>query len=71
MVKIKVKKKLIVSIFIVAVIYIVLGMLGNRVFANTPGTLTSDINGIDDSKYPGYKGNEQHAFLQTNIKRHN
>lgn len=55
MVKIKVKKKLIVSIFIVAVIYIVLGMLGNRVFANTPGTLTSDINGIDDSKYPGYK----------------
>ncbi len=55
MVKIKVKKKLIVSIFIVAIIYIVLGMLGNRVFATTPGTLTSDINGIDDAKYPGYK----------------
>ena len=49
------KKKLIVSILIVAVIYILLGMLGNTAFANTPGTLTSDINGIDDAKYPGYK----------------
>ena len=49
------KKKLIVSIFIIAIIYIILGMLGNRVFATTPGTLTSDINGVDDSKYPGYK----------------
>lgn len=49
------KKKLFVSILIVAIIYIVLGMLGNRAFATTPGTLTSDINGIDDAKYPGYK----------------
>ena len=49
------KKKLIVTILIVAVIYILLGMLGSAVFATTPGTLTSDINGIDDSKYPGYK----------------
>ena len=49
------KKKLIVSILLVAIIYILLGMLGNRAFATTPGTLTSDINAIDDSKYPGYK----------------
>ena len=49
------KKKIFVSIFIVTIIYIILGMLGNKVFATTPGTLTSDINGIDDSKYPGYK----------------
>lgn len=49
------KKKLIVSILIVAVIYILLGMLGSAAFATAPGTLTSDINGIDDSKYPGYK----------------
>lgn len=55
MVKIKTKKKLFVSIFIVTIIYIILGMLENRVFATTAGTLTSDINGIDDSKYPGYK----------------
>ena len=55
MIEIKRKKKLIVSILIVAIIYILLGILGNRVFANTPGTLTSDINGIDDTKYPGYK----------------
>lgn len=55
MIKIKRKKKLIVSILIVVLIYIVLGMLGSKAFATTPGTLTSDINGIDDSKYPGYK----------------
>ena len=49
------KKKLIVSIFIIAIIYIILGMLGSKVWATTPGTLTSDINGVDDAKYPGYK----------------
>lgn len=57
------KKKLFVSILIVAIIYIILGMLVNRAFATTPGTLTSDINGIDDAKYPGYKAviNEMRA----------
>ena len=49
------KKKISVSIFIIVVIYILLGLFGNKVLANTPGTLTSDINGIDDNKYPGYK----------------
>ena len=49
------KKKICVSIFIVTIIYIILGMFGSEVFATTPGTLTSDINGIDDAKYPGYK----------------
>lgn len=49
------KKKLFVSILIVVIIYMILGMLGNRVFATTPGTLTSDINGVDENKYPGYK----------------
>ena len=49
------KNKIVVSIFIVAIIYIILGLVGNKVLATTPGTLTSDINGIDDSKYPGYK----------------
>ena len=42
------RKKICVSIFIVTIIYIILGMLGNKVFATTPGTLTSDISGIDD-----------------------
>ena len=49
------KKKINISIFIIIVIYIILGLTGSKVFANTPGTLTSDINGIDDNKYPGYK----------------
>lgn len=49
------RKKICVSIFIVTIIYIILGMLGNKVFATTPGTLTSDISGIDDARYPGYK----------------
>ena len=49
------KKKIFVSILIVTLIYILLGMLGNKAFATTPGTLTSDINGVDDAKYPGYK----------------
>ena len=49
------KKKLIVSIFMVAIIYILLGILGSVAFATTPGTLTSDINAVDDAKYPGYK----------------
>ena len=56
------KKKLFVSIFMVAIIYILLGILGSVVFATTPGTLTSDINdrvvymkGIDASySYEGY-----------------
>lgn len=55
MVKIKTKKKLIISNLIVIIIYIILSVLGNKAFATTPGTLTSDINGVDDSKYPGYK----------------
>ena len=49
------RKKIFVSIFIVTIVYILLGFFGNTVFANTPGTLTSDINGIDENKYPGYK----------------
>jgi len=49
------KKKLLISIFIIAIIYIIFGMLGNCAFANTPGILTSDINGVDEAKYPGYK----------------
>ena len=49
------KKKMMLSIFIVAILYIILGMMINCVFANTPGTLTSDINGVDENKYPGYK----------------
>ena len=49
------RKKICVSIFIVTIIYIILGMLGNKVFATTPGTLTSDLSGIDDARYPGYK----------------
>lgn len=49
------KRKVFVSIFIVAIIYILLGIFANNVFAATPGTLTSDIAGIDESKYPGYK----------------
>ena len=49
------RKKISVSIFIVTIIYIILGLLGNKVFATTPGTLTSDIDGIDEAKYPGYK----------------
>ena len=49
------RKKIFVSIFIVTIVYILLGFLGNIVFANTPGTLTSDINGVDENKYPGYK----------------
>ena len=55
MVKIKTNKKIIVSIFIVTVIYIILGFFGNKVFATTPGTLTSNINEVDEAKYPGYK----------------
>ena len=55
MVKIKTNKKIIVSIFIVTVIYIILGFFGNKVFATTPGTLTSNINEVDETKYPGYK----------------
>lgn len=46
------KKKIFVSILLVTLIYIVLGI---KAFAEPPGTLTSDINGIDDAKYPGYK----------------
>ena len=49
------RKKIFVSIFIVTIVYILLGFFGNIVFANTPGTLTSDINGVDENKYPGYK----------------
>lgn len=55
MVKIKTNKKIIVSIFIVTLIYIILGIFGNKVFATTPGTLTSNINEVDEAKYPGYK----------------
>ena len=55
MVKIKTNKKIIVSIFIVTVIYIILGLFGYKVFATTPGTLTSNINEVDEAKYPGYK----------------
>ena len=49
------KKKIFVSILLVAILYIMLGILGGAVFATTPGILTSDINGVDDAKYPGYK----------------
>ncbi len=49
------RKKIFVSIFIVTIVYILLGFFGNIAFANTPGTLTSDINGVDENKYPGYK----------------
>ena len=49
------KKKMLISIFIIAIIYIILSIMTNSVLANTPGTLTSDINGVDESKYPGYK----------------
>lgn len=49
------RKKIFVSIFIVTMIYIILGIFGNSAFATTPGTLTSDINGVDEAKYPGYK----------------
>ncbi len=49
------KKKMLFSIFIVTIIYIILGIFGNIAFASTPGTLTSDINGVDEARYPGYK----------------
>ena len=49
------KKKMLITIFIIAIIYIIIGMMTNTVFANTPGVLTSDINGVDEVKYPGYK----------------
>lgn len=49
------KKNIFVSILLVTILYIMLGILGGAVFATTPGILTSDINGVDDAKYPGYK----------------
>lgn len=52
-------KKLMASILIISILsYLLLvfnPITSNNSYAVTPGTLTSDINGVDDSRYPGYK----------------
>lgn len=52
-------KKLIAGILIIAMLsYLLLvfnPITSSSSYAVTPGTLTSDINGVDDGRYPGYK----------------
>lgn len=48
------KSKKFVIIIIAILIYILISLI-STVFAVEKGTLSQDINGIDESKYPGYK----------------